>query len=82
MQTSTITSKNQMTLPAGIVRKIGLKSGQKILVTEDNGKVVLTPVHKLIEDLAGSVKTPVRWKNKSMDEIIEQAKKDNFRSFK
>ena len=33
MQIATITSKNQLTLPVDIVRKIGLKIGQKVIVS-------------------------------------------------
>ena len=70
MQIATITSKNQLTLPVDIVRKIGLKVGQKVIVSEEGGKVVITPAEDLVEELAGSLKMPKKWKGRSMEEII------------
>ena len=82
MQTATITSKNQLTLPVDIVRKIGLKMGQKVIVSEEKGKVILTPAGKLVEELAGSLKMPKKWQFKSMEEIIEISKKEYFKKNK
>lgn len=82
MQIATITSKNQLTLPVDIVRKIGLKSGQKVMVSEEKGKVIITPGQLLVEELAGLLKMPRKWMGKNMDEIIENAKKENFNKSK
>ena len=78
MQIATITSKNQLTLPVDIVRKIGLKIGQKVIVSEEGGKVVITPAEDLVEELAGSLKMPKKWKGRSMEEIIEKSKREYF----
>ncbi|KKS46720.1 hypothetical protein A2781_04560 [Candidatus Gottesmanbacteria bacterium RIFCSPHIGHO2_01_FULL_42_27] len=78
MQIATITSKNQLTLPVDIVRKIGLKVGQKVIVSEEGGKVVITPAEDLVEELAGSLKMPKKWKGRSMEEIIEKSKREYF----
>ena len=78
MQIATITSKNQLTLPVDIVRKIGLKVGQKVIVSEEGGKVVITPAENLVEELAGSLKMPKKWKGRSMEEIIEKSKREYF----
>ena len=79
MQTATITSKYQFTVPMAIVRRLGLKSGQKVVVSEEKGRVVLTPSRKLVEELAGSLKMPKKWKNKNLDEIIESSKTEYFK---
>lgn len=78
-QLATITSKKQLTLPAELFRKAGLKIGQKVIVSEENGRLVLTPAEKLIEELAGSVPMPKKWKGKNIDTIIEQAKDEYFK---
>ena len=78
MQIATITSKNQLTLPVDIVRKIGLEVGQKVIVSEEGGKVVITPAEDLVEELAGSLKMPKKWKGRSMEEIIEKSKREYF----
>ena len=82
MQIATITSKNQLTLPVDIVRKIGLKIGQKVIVSEEGGKVVITPAEDLVEELAGSLKMPKKWKGRSMEEIIEKSKREYFQESK
>ena len=78
LQVATITSKMQLTLPVSIARKIGLKSGQKVAVSEKEGKITLTPIRSLIEELAGSVTVPSKLKGKSVDGIIHIAKSEHF----
>ncbi len=77
-QLATITSKQQLTLPVGLFRKAGFKIGQKVIVSEENGRLILTPAEKLVEELAGSVPVPKKWKGKDIDQIIEQAKDEYF----
>lgn len=78
-QYGTITSKNQITLPVKISQKLNLKPGEKILFSEENGRIIMTPAVKLVEELAGSVPMPEKWKGKDMDEIIELAKEEYFK---
>lgn len=79
-QTATITSKLQFTIPMLIARKIGVKSGEKVDVAENKGQIIITPLRKLVEDLAGSIKIPKELKGKNMDDVIRQAKKNYFRT--
>lgn len=78
-QIATITGKMQLTVPISIARKIGLKSGEKISISEENGKIVITPMKALVEELAGSLSIPKKWEGKTMDEVIEEAKEEYFR---
>lgn len=80
IQTATITSKKQLTIPAVVFRKANLRNGQKVSVTEQNGSLIITPVEKVIEELAGSIKLPDKWKGKEIDEIIETAKDEYFKN--
>ena len=77
-QVATITSKKQLTLPAEIFKKAGLRIGQKVIVSEDNGHLLITPAEKLVEELAGSVSMPSRLKGKDIDTIIEEVKIKHF----
>ena len=77
-QLATITSKKQLTLPSKVFKKAGLRIGQKVIVSEENGHLLITPAEKLVEDLAGSVNVPARLKGKDVDEVIEQAKRKYF----
>lgn len=78
-QTATVTSKKQLTLPAQLFRKAGFKIGQKVIVSEENGRLVLTPINKLVEELAGSVPLPKKWKGKNIDQVIKLAKDEYFK---
>ncbi len=71
-QMSTITSKKQITLPVEAFRKAGFRQGQKIIVTEENGRLILTPPEKLVEELAGSLPMPKEWVGKDIDEIAQE----------
>lgn len=80
-QMATITSKNQLTLPMALFKRAGFRIGQKVIVSEENGRLILTPAEKLVEELAGSVPIPKKWQGKSIPFIKEQAIKDYFRHY-
>lgn len=77
-QIATVTSKKQLTLPSAVFKKAGFKIGQKVMVSEENGRLLITPAEKLVEELAGSVPVPMKWKGKDTREIIDEAKADYF----
>jgi AbrB family looped-hinge helix DNA binding protein len=56
-KTATVTSKLQLTIPMTIAKKLRLRVGDKVNVTEHNGRVIVRPYKKLIEDLAGSLRS-------------------------
>ena len=78
-QLATITSKKQLTLPSKVFKKAGLRIGQKVIVSEENGHLLITPAERLVEDLAGSVSIPARLKGGDIDKIIEFSKGKYFR---
>ena len=74
--TSTVTSRGQVTIPAEVRRRLGIKPHAKVsFVIDDAGTVRLIAEHSsLIEALrgaAGSLKTPM-----SYDEMLEIARED------
>lgn len=77
-QIATITSKRQITIPISIFKKTGLKRGEKVIVTSEEGTIKMQPASDLIDELAGSVKTPLKYKNLSTNEIVSESKKDYF----
>ena len=77
---ATITSKMQFTIPIKIARKVGVKSGEKVNVSEEDGKIIIAPVKNLIAELAGSLSLPNRWKGKDIDSIIRESKQRHFKS--
>lgn len=77
-QIATITGKMQLTVPIRVAQKIGLKTGDKVEVSDSKGKIVITPVRFLIEELAGSLPIPKKWQGKAIEQIIEDAKTEHF----
>ncbi|MBM3209475.1 AbrB/MazE/SpoVT family DNA-binding domain-containing protein [Candidatus Shapirobacteria bacterium] len=78
-QLATITSKRQLTIPVSIFRKLGLLEGEQVLVKTDNGRMVISLARELVEDLAGSVAAPKRFRGLPTEKIIKLAKKVYFR---
>ncbi|MBI4089761.1 MAG: AbrB/MazE/SpoVT family DNA-binding domain-containing protein [Candidatus Levybacteria bacterium] len=79
-QNATITSKMQFTIPINIARKVGVKSGEKVNVSEENGRIIIAPVKNLLKELAGSLSLPKTWKGKDIDSIIKESKQRHFKS--
>jgi AbrB family looped-hinge helix DNA binding protein len=58
METSVVTIKGQIVVPAKIRRKFGFKKGTKIAFIEQNGKLYIQPLDKsYFESLAGVLGT-------------------------
>lgn len=79
-ETATITSKRQLTIPSTLYKQLGLKEGQKVTVIEADGRLIITPAERLVEELAGSLNVPRKWQDKSMEKIIEESKVKYFKS--
>jgi AbrB family looped-hinge helix DNA binding protein len=77
--TATITSKRQMTIPVGLFRALGLKEGEKIVLSEKDGKFEAESALALVERLAGSLKVPKRFVGKTEEEIVNKAREEYFR---
>jgi len=66
-----VTKKGQATIPKKLREKYGIKG--KVLVLEEEGKIVLKPVPTPVQDF-GSLKTI--FKDKSSSELLEEARKE------
>ncbi len=69
MDTTTVTRKGQITIPARIRLRLGLKQGDKVAFIDEGDKVVLKPVASNVELAFGLIKAK---KSVSLDEM-EQA---------
>lgn len=78
LQTVSITSKRQITIPVTIYNKLGLEKGQRLVVFTDEKRIVMEPAEFLIEKLAGSVSLPKRFKKKPLEQVIQRAKQEYF----
>ena len=79
-QLVTITSKRQLTIPVELFRKLNLEEGQQLLVYSEDRSIKLEPAAGLVEQLAGSIKIPARFKKQSLDKIIAKAKQERFKN--
>lgn len=79
-QLVTITSKRQLTIPVELFRQLNLAEGQQLLAYREDQALKLEPATALVEQLAGSIKIPSRYKNLSLDKIIAKAKKTRFKN--
>lgn len=75
---ATLTSKRQLTLPSKLTRKLNLKPGEKMAIKEESGRLIMTPTVRLVEELAGSLKLPDKFKGLDTQQMIEKAKKEYF----
>lgn len=77
-QLATITSKRQLTIPVAIFNQARFRIGQKVLISLKEKSFEVKPATNSVEELAGSVKVPIKFKGLSLKQIIRQAKKEYF----
>ena len=56
MDTSTLTQKGQVTIPAGIRRKLSLRTGDRVRFVQQGDNVIVKPVQSDIQSAFGLVK--------------------------
>lgn len=73
METSVVTVKGQIVVPAKIRNKFGIKKGVKVAFIEQNGKLFIQPLDKnYFESLAGILGT----EGKMLKSLMEDKKKE------
>ncbi|MEK7250067.1 MAG: AbrB/MazE/SpoVT family DNA-binding domain-containing protein [Bacteroidota bacterium] len=76
METSILTAKGQIVVPARIRRRLGLTKGTKVAIIEDELGFAVRPVNrKYFEQFAGILKT----KGKLTKRLLEERRKDRER---
>jgi len=73
-----ISSKRQITIPAKIFDQLNLQEGDRLLFNLQEDKIIVQKSQQALDELAGSVKLPEKYKSKSLDFIITDAKSDYF----
>ncbi|MEK7550753.1 MAG: hypothetical protein AAB535_03135 [Patescibacteria group bacterium] len=82
---ATITSKRQFTIPSEMFKAANYKPQQKLLLTlidANSGTVTMKPMGSLVSELAGCVPITAKYKSLSLDQMIEKARTDYFKSHK
>ncbi|HLI35057.1 MAG TPA: AbrB/MazE/SpoVT family DNA-binding domain-containing protein [Terriglobia bacterium] len=57
IETSIVTTKGQLVIPAGLRRRFGIKRGTRVTLMEDEGRIIIQPItREFIRGLRGSLK--------------------------
>ena len=77
MQTSSITSKGQVTIPAQIRKSLELTEGQKVRFSFKDNVITITPVEEEISAVFGLLKATRAVSLEQMDEAITKSACDD-----
>lgn len=72
--TASVTQRGQVTIPAEVMRLLGVKPREKVVFEVHGNRVELMPARFTVETLAGSVQ-PIR-DPADLDEQVRQAKEE------
>ncbi|PIP86117.1 hypothetical protein COW83_00610 [Candidatus Collierbacteria bacterium CG22_combo_CG10-13_8_21_14_all_43_12] len=78
ISTITVTSKNQITIPVDFARKLNIKKGNKLIISESNGVISMQKHSELLDKYQGFLKVPQHLRGKNLDEAILEAKEKRF----
>lgn len=76
MQTTTVTTKGQVVIPAAVRKKLNLRKGEKLSVTERDGKIILEPVR---DDPIKVGRGMLRTGGRVLRQLIEDRKLESLR---
>jgi len=72
MQSVTITTKGQVTIPVAIRKRFSLEPGERVIFSIEDEKIVLHPVPAKVEDSFGLISTTRSVSLTEIDEIIKK----------
>lgn len=76
-KTTTLSSKYQITLPAALVRELGMEPGDKLAVRLEEGRIVLRPRPRdWVSYLAGSMRGYYGKTKKEIDAYLREVRGD------
>lgn len=71
MEPIKMSTKGQVIIPVRIRKRYGLKKGEKLVITDENGYIKIIPGTKLA-DLCGSVKLDMKVVRKQIEEMRKE----------
>lgn len=81
METSLMTTKGQVVVPARLRKKYGIEPGKKIAFFEENGSIVLKPMDEsFFSQYAGMFKTSAPTKEEYQQWKKEEIEKDELKA--
>lgn len=76
MQTTTVTTKGQIVIPAAVRKKLNIRKGEKLSVMERDGKIILEPVR---EDPVKAGRGMLRTGGRVLKQLLEDRKLESSR---
>jgi AbrB family looped-hinge helix DNA binding protein len=72
-ETSVVTTKGQLVIPARLRRRFGIRRGTLVSFLEDDGRIIVQPItREFIESLQGSLKG----KPSALDYLLQERKRE------
>jgi antitoxin PrlF len=72
-----VTSKGQITLPAGLRKQMGIREGDIVTFLVTDQSAVLEKNKHTVESVRGIIPTPPHLAGRDIDEMIEEAMSDH-----
>jgi AbrB family looped-hinge helix DNA binding protein len=73
VETSVVTTKGQLVIPARLRRRFGIKKGTLVSFAEDNGRIIVQPVTR---DFIRSLRGSLRGEPSALDYLLEERKRE------
>ena len=73
-----ISSRGQVVIPAELRERHGLKQGTAAAWTEENGRLILTPFERLLDQIQGSLK-PGPGQPSAFEELFKERARERAR---
>jgi AbrB family looped-hinge helix DNA binding protein len=72
-ETSIVTTKGQLVIPARLRRRFGIRQGTLVSFLEDDGRIIVQPItREFIQSLKGSLKG----KPSALDYLLQERKRE------
>lgn len=76
-----VSSKGQVVIPSELRERYGLSQGTRAVWSEQKGRLILTPIERLLDEIQGSLK-PRPGEPTMFDEIFKERERERERERK
>jgi AbrB family looped-hinge helix DNA binding protein len=73
-----MSAEGRITIPAELRKKLRLSPGDLLNVSEENGRLVLTPIERLLDEIQGFLK-PRPGEESVFEAMLEERKRERMR---
>lgn len=78
LQSVSISSKNQITIPHAFSKALNLKRGQRLVVEKVGDSLIFTSSEALVRQAAGMIRIKKPISDRTLEKIIETSKMQHF----